>query len=264
MWRLIRQRYHPLWRLRQNSLFRRIQHLVDPDVSCRIGDVRASIKLLRDASVLVGGSCNESKSVQVFTKLLLDQKIDLFFDIGANIGLYSWIAKAHKVEDVLLFEPDETNQRLLRKTIRRNSLQGCFLWPLAVSSEFGISDFLLDPVSGATGSLVDHSQNPASLHAAYKLKSSIKVPTINLDAFTDYARSRSVAIKIDVEGAEDAVFRGAKRFIQSVRPYILVEAFDASILAPLEKAGYQITAMEENFNYTLCPREKQQDECAIG
>ena len=45
-------------------------------------------------------------------------KIDvLFLDVGANIGIYSWMARKYCDGQIFMFEPDVTNCRLLLKTM---------------------------------------------------------------------------------------------------------------------------------------------------
>jgi FkbM family methyltransferase len=253
MFNFLRQHFHPLWRLRKSSLFRALQDRLDPDFPCSIEGIRASVKLLRDASVILPHEGREIESMKAFEKTLKERRIELFFDVGAKIGTYSWIAIANGVREVFLFEPDKTNQRLLAKTIRSNSLNQCFLVPFAVSDNVGTARFLVDNASGATGSLENHSDNPSSLHHAYGMGVTVTVPTLHLDIFAEYAKSKSVMVKIDVEGAEVAVFEGARRFFTQVSPFVLVECFERSRLDYFHEIGYSIHPLPENCNYLLSP-----------
>lgn len=249
----IREKFHPLWRLRQSPTFRRIQQKCDPDVTCRIEGIRVSVKLLRDASVILAHKGKEVESRNSFIEILNKQKIQTFFDIGANIGSYSWAALAHGVDEVFLFEPDETNQRLLSKTIRKNDLARCYLVTFAVGETVGVAEFLIDHASGATGSLENHTKNISSLHYAYGMADTRTVPTLNLDIFAEYARSKRVMVKIDVEGAEVGVFKGGRKFFQQVYPFVLVECFERGRLRFFEEIGYSIHPLPENHNYLLSP-----------
>lgn len=107
--------------------------------------------------------------------------VDVFFDVGANIGSYSWLAKEHRVRDIFMFEPDQTNCRLLMRTLRANLLEHVFLVPFAASASAGVATFYPDRASGATGSLENHRCNEHSLHAAYGMGESLAVPTLPLD-----------------------------------------------------------------------------------
>ena len=253
----IRNHFHPLWRLRQNRLFRALQERLDPDFTCRIEGISASVKLLRDASIIFPHKGKEEGSRREFRRILKEFEIQLFFDIGANIGLYSWTALANGVTEIFLVEADSTNQRLLAKTIRRNKLKRCFLVPFAMSSEVGTAEFLVDRASGATGSLEDHTENTSSLHFAYGMKESCFVPTLTLDVFTEYASRRKTMLKIDVEGAEERMIAGGKSFLQTVYPFILIECFDRSRLVFFEQLGYTVSELPENCNYLLSPPDNR-------
>ena len=202
----------------------------------------------------------EEASIVEFKRVLKDHKIDLFFDIGANVGIYSWIARSEGVLEIFLVEPDSTNQRLLSNTIRRNAIDNCFLLPFAMSKDLGIAQFLVDNASGTTGSLVDDSENESSLHASYGMNRFRSVPTFPLDIFCDFARGKRTMLKIDVEGAEDLVLEGANRFLTEVKPFILIECFDRERLASVERLGYSIVDLAENYNYLLKPLEEARSQ----
>lgn len=215
--------------------------------------VRVSVKLIRDASLILPHDGKESASRACFAEIMRENGIEVFFDIGANVGSYSWTALGLGVPEILLFEPDATNQRLLRKTIEQNQLTNCRLIPCAMSDDIGTADFLVDPVSGATGSLEDDRANASSLHHAYRLKQTISVPTVSLDAFIDFGRHKRVMLKIDVEGAEHKVIAGGLTFFKEVRPNVLIECFQIENLQPLIALGYTVQPIQENHNYLLRP-----------
>jgi len=126
-------------------------------------------------------------------------------------------------------------------------------WLLIPSQQSGVSEFVEDLASGATGSLVDCSASKGSLHSAYGMKHKVLTPTLNLDAFTDYCRDKKIFVKIDVEDAEDKVFAGGHAFFSDVMPIVLVECFDASRLALFRHLDYTICPLGENSNYLLIP-----------
>ena len=249
----IRQRYHPLWRLRKMGLFRWFQSHFDFDYSFAHDGITVWGKWMRDFSIICSKDGNEVQSLQAFKDLVIDRRIELFFDIGANIGLYSWSAVAQRVGQVFLFEPDLNNCRLLLKTIRDNAIKGSCVIPMAMSSQIGMASFYPDAASGATGSLKDNSGNGASLHSAYGMGMATMVPTIMLDAFVELAEGKRTFVKIDVEGAEMDVITGGMNFIERVKPIIMMESFDRAAVAKLEALGYSSKALGENHNYLLMP-----------
>jgi FkbM family methyltransferase len=249
----IRKRFHPLWRLRKLAWYRSLQNMVDLDVAIRMNGVQVYLKLLRDLSLILPHQGNEIVTKKAFSLMLLQHPVDVFLDVGANIGSYSWLAKEHGVNDIFMFEPDRTNCRLLMRTLRANRLEHMFVVPFAASASAGVAVFYPDRASGATGSLENHRLNPHSLHAAYGMGGSIAVPTLPLDLFTDFCHGKSVAIKIDVEGAEASVFEGALDLIRQTLPWIILECFEPAKLSILSPLGYTIQSLEENGNYLLRP-----------
>ncbi len=211
------------------------------------------MKLLRDLSLILPHDGKEKKTGQLFDQLLCIHKPDVFLDVGTNVGLYSWLAQRRGVPVILLFEPDQLNARLLARTIKANHFGSVFLIPCAVANRFGVSEFIVDQASGATGSLLDHSDHASSLHRAYGMKTTVAVPTICLDAYTEYCFGKKVLVKIDVEGAEGQVMEGGQRFFTEIKPRIIIECFEPDRLHWFETIGYRIEPLEENGNFMLLP-----------
>ncbi|MBV2350353.1 FkbM family methyltransferase [Synechococcus sp. HK05] len=254
MFNQIRKRFHPLWRLRQWAWYRKVQDLVDPDVAIRMNGFKVYLKLLRDLSLILPHQGKERATQQAFSSCLgWGGCVDVFIDVGANIGSYSWLAKEHRVNDIFMFEPDPANCRLLMRTLRANRLEHVFLVPFAASTSAGVATFYPDLASGATGSLENHRLNAHSLHAAYGMGESIAVPTLPLDLFADFCYGKRVLIKIDVVGAEASVLAGAMDLIRQTLPVIIVECFEPSKLEVMRTLGYDIQSLEENGNYLLMP-----------
>jgi FkbM family methyltransferase len=250
----IRKKYHPLFHLRKLRFFRALQSFIDLDFWAASGAGSGMyVESLRDLSLVLPHDGKEQKTRQVFTKMISELKPDVFFDIGANVGLYSWHAKCQKVPTILMFEPDRDNIRLLAKTIAANRMDGVFVLACAMSDQAGVSEFVEDLASGATGSLVDHSASKGLLNSAYGMKHKVLTPTLNLDAFTDYCRDKNIFVKIDAEDARDKVVAGGHAFFADVMPFVLVECFDATRLALFRDLDYTIRPLEENSNYLLIP-----------
>ena len=212
--------------------------------------------LLRDFSLVAPHRGAEAKTGAMFLKLLQFFKPEFFLDVGSNVGSYAWTAADHDPSlAVWLFEPDEKNVQLLRRTIESNKLSGARLFPVAVASTNGEIQFLVDDVSGATGSLEDYSSNDSSLHSQYKLRRFRTVECRCLDSFHDELRGRRVVIKIDVEGAEDQALAGARRILAEVRPAILIECFATAKMRLLQESGYRLYDLDEGSNWLAMPQE---------
>ncbi|MFM7464216.1 MAG: FkbM family methyltransferase [Cyanobium sp.] len=250
MFNKIRQKFHPLFHLRKNGIYRQIQRVIDPDISIKIHGFQVYLKLLRDLSVILSQQEQEKEVVDLASSLMSSAQFDVFIDVGANIGLYSWLAKKHNVSDIFMFEPDRTNCRLLMRTLKANHLEHVFLVPFAASAVAGVEQFYPDSASGATGSL---SLNPHSLHSAYGIATSVALPTLPLNTFADFCCNKKVLLKIDVEGAEASMFAGAMRFLEQAMPTMIVECFDASRLDVLRPLGYSRHSIDDKGNYLLTP-----------
>jgi FkbM family methyltransferase len=250
MFNLIRRRFHPLYRLRKLGWYRKIQSLIDPDIAIRIYGSKVYVKLLRDLSMILSPLGKEQESLGMVATLFGTTQFNVFIDVGANVGTYSWLAKKYKVENIFMFEPDSINCRLLLRSLCANQFQNVFLFPLAASALAGVESFYEDRASGATGSL---ALNPHSFCVDYGGEHPIAVPTLPLDTYVDFCRHKKLMIKIDVEGAETSVFAGAMRLIQEVQPLIFVECFDSSRLDVLKPLGYSFHPLDTNGNFLLTP-----------
>ncbi len=257
MFTYIRNNFHPLWRLRKFTLYRSLQKRLDFAVPIKSGGIRFWVMLLRDFAYVAPNNGGEVVTRDVFGRIVREMGVTHLFDVGANVGSFAWHALNAKTGiEVYLFEPDRTNIRLLKKTIRSNRLENVHLWEGAVSNTRNPIDFFLDDASGAAGSIKDHGSNSYSLHAAYGMARKVSVQAITLDSYAESLPvSSRILIKIDVEGAEREVLDGSLIFTRRFRPFIIVECFDKNNLAPLAEVGYVAYSLPENYNYLLIPNE---------
>lgn len=148
-------------------------------------------------------------------------KGSIFFDVGANVGIFSLLA-ANIVGDsghVYAFEPEPNNIDCFRKSLERNHTDNVTLLAFAVGDRDGTMTF--DRKGGAfSGRLVARA---GSADSSRKMKVEVHA----LDSLV----SRSVCApptfcKIDVEGGEGDVLLGSKEVLQEHRPIMLVEMHD--------------------------------------
>ena len=168
-----------------------------------------------------------------------------FWDVGANIGYYSWFLKTRNSGlEVRMFEPDPHNVQLLEETMRVNRPLSTMLRPVAVSDRVGSVELTIDNLTGASSTLerVESSfcQQHWNVHGV-----SVTVPSITIDS------ERSVTppvhlVKIDVEGHEESVLRGASDTLRRDQPLIVAECFHGgSCLARfLRPEGYIVMNTE--------------------
>jgi FkbM family methyltransferase len=142
--------------------------------------------------------------------------MDGFIDIGANLGYYTCLA-LQAGKPVVAFEPQEQNLRCLFQNLTINGWQDrAEVFPLALSEKPGL--LTLYGASGPSASLVRN-------WAGYSPRYSKVVPVSTLDRVlgTTFGGKR-LLIKIDVEGAEYQVLKGALGTLEMrPRPVWLLE-----------------------------------------
>lgn len=126
----------------------------------------------------------------------------IFFDVGCNVGLLSFsVANLRPDVAVHAFEPNPSNAEAWRHNQQLNNATRALLTEVAASDRIGESDFMVpsDSASGTIRSGGDH-----------------RVPTMTLDG---YCRERGIGrvdvLKIDVEGHEPSVLRGALELLEA-------------------------------------------------
>lgn len=148
----------------------------------------------------------------------------LVLDIGANTGFYALLAAAARPDvRVVALEPAPQVKPVLDLNIAINGLQQQITTlPLAMSDEPGICDLFIP--------LQDHGlvETSASLERAFKEHHSdvIQVETDTVDRLWERLKRGLPTvgiIKIDVEGHEAAVLRGAVSTIRQCRPLLFIE-----------------------------------------
>lgn len=170
----------------------------------------------------------------------LAKSANTFMDIGSYVGFYTLLAKTiHPAICAIAFEPVPSIYQRLSAQIQINNLDGKVILENAVIADEMLRKvpFFVPTHPWATS---------ASLVADFKaVTKEIHVQSYTLDG---YIQSRNVEqvdlIKIDVEGAEYKVLRGAQVTLQQHRPFIFCE-----ILAQEPATLAEIEAILADSNY---------------
>ena len=237
---------HPLHRLRKNALFRAITRTVDPIVRARSPLLARPIylRLFANASLIADPLGQEQRIRETFTALIkmLPPAAAPFWDIGANVGLFTWYCATLRSDIAILsFEPDGRNLECLRRTARVWQVAGHEIVPAAVSDAIGRARFHVDDISGATGTLEDGAT--AFNAVQYGVTSPvIEVETVTIDSLIAGGQPAPSLIKIDVEQAELRVIRGGAQLLQEHQPILMVETYGdrPSTFALLRDYGYAL------------------------
>jgi FkbM family methyltransferase len=204
-------------RLLINS-YARTRH--EPDRSARNtttehGDVFAANLSSALEWTLWAFGCFEPHFAELFS--LLIRPGDRCVDVGANIGLHTVrLAKlAGRGGVVTAIEPDPGLARRIERNLVLNDLANVRVVNAAASDEAG-------PVTLHRPDPGDPNRARASLHGySYLTGDAISVPAVTVDQVC--GRERVALIKIDVEGHEGAVVRGAAGVIGRDAPSVVFE-----------------------------------------
>lgn len=154
----------------------------------------------------------ERDEVDVFLKHL--HRVSTCIDIGANIGLYTCLAASHR-KHVVAVEPMASNLKLLYRNLVSNGFLGVEVFPLGLSGEVGLKRLF---GSGTGASFV---QGWAG--ASQRFYSVVPVSTLDVIVNTRFD-GLPVLIKMDVEGFEHELLKGAERTLGiDPKPTWLVE-----------------------------------------
>ena len=149
------------------------------------------------------------------------------WDIGANVGLLSIAAaqRAGPSGQVITVEADLWLAALLQRSV---AMQGPQAAPVRVITaamyrELGLAQFHIAQRSRAT----NHLALATGGTQTGGVRQTVDVVTLTLDWLLDQCGPPQV-LKIDVEGAEADVLRGAQRVLSEARPVLLCEVYEAN------------------------------------
>ena len=141
------------------------------------------------------------------------------FDVGAHCGLFSaFIAKKFPECNIFCFEPSQE----LIPIINRNCPQcNLTIFNCAISDKDEHRTFYVNPKSQQTNSL---NEDAVTLFAAKDIVEKRTVRCRSLDSIAkEYNIKRVDVLKVDVQGFEGAVFRGAKALLSTVE-HLFIES----------------------------------------
>jgi FkbM family methyltransferase len=183
------------------------------------------------SSVFGAGSFCEPEIRKEFT---LNEGVAI--DVGANLGMFSVpLAKIlGNKGKVISIEAEKKNIGLLRKNIQLNNLRNVFIIGKGAYSKRGEMIFYLDDFGTGGHSL---------LKGNTLKKEKIQVDTI--DNILNNLNIKEVkVIKIDVEGAEREVLKGAEKILKNSHPKIIFEATD-------EQKKWEVENLLSHYNYKI-------------
>lgn len=160
----------------------------------------------------------------------------LFIDVGCNLGQHL-LPRLHRYRWLWAFEPQEDLLRECRQKVLKQGLTlydvSKILWfdGVALGDKPQIQKIRILRNRTCTTFLQDVSGIHPKLSSGYDLIEEREVAVVCLDFYLDLIRlSHPVVIKIDVEGWEAHVLRGAVETLRKVRPHVVLEVHSPALL----------------------------------
>jgi FkbM family methyltransferase len=184
-----------------------------------------------------------------------------FIDIGAHQGYYTLLAsrKTGLSGRVIAFEPSPRELHALRIHLLLNRCHNVHIEPVALSDDTSTAKLFVC-LGQETGC---NSLRRPLLSERMK---TVKVPVRTLDEYFKKGQiATATVIKIDAEGAELSILKGATNLLYKVKPVLLCELADirtkpwgykaVEIYDFLKTAGYQWFSITSSGYLKPCPRK---------
>lgn len=167
------------------------------------------------------GICYESEIVTVLLRALKEG--DTAIDVGANNGFFT-VLMAKLVGDagsVLAVEPIARNMEALQENLKLNQIENAELVQMPAGAVNKEVTFWESSDDTSSSCLWDPGLWPDNEQSRQAPKP-FRTKTVSLDSLLPLDVTPTV-IKIDTEGAEHDVLRGAQRLLRQEVPYVLAE-----------------------------------------
>lgn len=134
---------------------------------------------------------------------------DVALDVGAHYGIYS-VLMASRAAKVVAFEPDPYARAILARNVKLNSKSS-----VIAIEEFACSDREGEATLFSRGGNANSSFARSAVEKLSLPLEEIRVPTITLDRYlADHTLCPRI-VKIDAEGAEIRILKGAPKLLAS-------------------------------------------------
>ena len=169
---------------------------------------------------------NQFDSSVVYSKYAIDELTTLdsvrnkdIIDAGGYVGDTALLFSSYTDKSIHVFEASPSNMDIIRETIRLNQLENIVPVSKALGEKSGTATFSLGE-RNSCNSLVERP--------GYNYPNHIEVPVITLD---DYVRENNLEvglIKVDIEGGEQLLLKGAVETIRTQHPILLISIYHSA------------------------------------
>jgi FkbM family methyltransferase len=240
------------------TLADKIYHLKPEAISTnKIGKMNPGHKMLLNINDRIQRRMFVKKSHEPETEIHLKNFLATsksFLDIGANVGYFTLMAKATNPQiKVFSFEPNPNNVRKIEENINLNQFQDITLSSSCVSDMAGEVSFSVPPVNESGWGRITNDHLPLDNFTHITTKSITIDQLINENYFGKHIPD---LVKIDVEGNEFKILKGAKDFLKNHSAILCIELNEPclldcgsssdEIIGYLKDFGYKCFAIKEN------------------
>jgi FkbM family methyltransferase len=178
----------------------------------------------------------------------------VFFDVGAHHGWVSmWgLPLVGKGGKVYSFEPSPANLTILEWHRTNNNFSQWAIVPKAVSDVDAEEEFFLVDSGDSPMNSLTTGVPGTPLMSGRDIRK-ISIQTITLDTFCSEVSLSPNLVKIDVEGAELLVLRGAAKLLGESRPTIILAVHPYWL--PTGQSSQQIFELLTRYGYTVYDSE---------
>jgi FkbM family methyltransferase len=188
------------------------------------------------------------------------QAEDVFFDIGANIGVFSvYAAKMHPKSTIYSFEPEYSNLNLLKNNILRNKVnEQVNIFSVGISDEAGFSKLHLSSTDAGAAVHTESKNNIVTTDEGYEVVWGEGIMTTTLDEFCQYLQIIPNCLKIDTDGNELKILKGASSTLKNIRLKSLI--IEMPLHDEKQLAECESILIESGLLPTWSDREKTKNE----
>ena len=166
----------------------------------------------------------------------------VFFDIGAAYGFYSLALVAtvppEKLERLYAFEPDERCSTALNKSVAFNGFHRLTVERAIVGDVEGTADLLVSHRASTSNRSFQTDE------VAFKTTRSVSVRAFSIDSYFTHRPPEYIALmKIDVEGNEARVLRGAMNTLREAKGWAIQFEFFPVGMAEVHQSRDDLSAL---------------------
>jgi FkbM family methyltransferase len=183
---------------------------------------------------------------------MLLQPGDTFIDIGGHVGFFSMLAAGlvGPTGRVYVFEPERANYAHLLTHIALNKFHHVFPFQWAVGHRTAVVDFFTNFDNDGGHALWEPGRHPFNQKSRQQV-SKESVFLVNLDDIFGSAQPGfAKLIKIDTEGNEANVLRGARNFLSRAQVPAVITEINQFGLAQLGSSEQELRTLMTDLGYT--------------